>query len=237
MVDAAIKTQLATGQVKMIWLVAIGFETTLRLTNADHDVYYGGAWYSAWPEIDVDAPKSNMGGGITVSLPDDGTIEDIEQADDAAGRTITVTRLYDTASGWKAVQEWSGIIENYDSDNYARCIFRADAPHLLRTGPSMPLWQDQCINDFKGTACGYAGATTSCDGSWDACAAMAGGSNTQRFISAIKAPVPGEVVVLGGQRYTVGGYSPPPEPDPPGEPPWRPTAAPHNQPTAPLQEE
>lgn len=237
MVDSAIKTKVATGQFKMLWLLDIGFSTHLRLTNAEHDVKYSGNWYTSWPSIDVTAPKQDQGGGLTVTLPDDGTIDAIERAGDAAGKTITVTRLYTTDSGLKTVEEWSGIIENYDSDNYSRCVFRADAPHLLMVGGAMPIWTDNCINDFKSPQCGYSGATTSCNGTWTACAAMSGGSNTANFISGFKAPTPGEIVVLGGQRYTVNAYQQFPPPDPPGEPPWHPTAAPHNEPITPPGEE
>jgi hypothetical protein len=237
MVDAAIKTQLATGSVKMLWLLEIGFTPALRLTNAEHDVVYGGNRYLTWPSIDVTAPKEDQGGGVTVTLPDDGTIDALERTNDSGGKTMTVTRLYSTASGLKTVEEWSGIIENYDSDNHSRCVFRADAPHLLRVGPAMPTWSDVCINDFKSARCGYAGATASCNGTWAACAAMAGGTNTSNFVAANKAPTPGDIVVLGGQRYTVGGYQPPPPSVPPGQPPWTPTATRQHQPIAPLQEE
>lgn len=222
MVDAAIKTAIATGAFKMVWLVEIGFDTPLRLTDAEHVIHYGGNHYTPWPGINVTAPKQETGGGVTVSMDDDGTIDAIESADDAAGRDLTVIRLYSTGSGDKAVTEWSGIIENYDCENYTRCIFRADAPHLLRVGPAMPIWASECINDFKSAQCGYSGATTVCKGSWAECDAM---NNTTNFISALKAPTPGEIVVIGGQRYTVGGYQPPPPNEPPGTPPpWRPTA-------------
>lgn len=234
MVDAAILTQVATGQFKMVWLLKIGFETPLLLTNAEHDLLVSGSWYTSWPDIQVDAPKQDRGGGITVTLPDDGTIDAIERTDDACGRTLTATRMYLTDSGLKYIEEWSGIIENYDSDNYGRCIFRADAPHLLMVGPAMPVWCDTCINDFKSAQCGYSGAVTSCDGSWEECGDMGNQSN---FISGRKAPTPGDILVLGGQRYTVGGYQPPPPNDPPGQPPWRPTAhRPHDVPVPPAED-
>lgn len=237
-VDAAILTQLATGSWKMIWLVEVGFSTPLRLTDAEHDVVYGGNTYTSWPAIHVTAPRQDMGGGVTVTLSDDGTIDARERTGDAAGRTLTVTRLYSTADGLKTISEWSGVIENYDSENYGKCVFRADAPHLIRVGPAMPVWCDTCINDFKSAQCGYAGVTTSCDGTISACEDMAGGSNRVNFISAFKAPTPGDIVVLGGQRYVVGGYQPAPVVDPPGQgPPWNPTAAPHNQPVTPLHTE
>jgi phage-related protein len=38
-----------------------------------------------------------------------------------------------------------------------------------------------CSSKFKGTECGYAGSTSSCNKTASACQGMAGGSNYQRF--------------------------------------------------------
>lgn len=201
-VSSTIKAALATGHVAAWWCVEVGFGTPLRLTDCGEPLYVtaDSAWYTPH-QLAVSISVQMIGGTVQVVLDDDGTLEALEAAQPAAGRTLRVFRVFVTTTGQEVEVHWDGLCESAEVGEDGRSItFTGGAAGLLAVGPGSPILTNRCAHDFMGPGCTYAGAETACDGSYDRCGVL---GNRLNFVSALWAPEPGTTVVIDGDPYVI----------------------------------
>lgn len=200
-----IQSTTEEGYRQVNWLVSLGFDTVVYLTDSDIPILYDGETYQPTSINTVSIPLESSGGPCKVIIADDGTLDEAETSEDAAGLTMTVSKIYDLDTALVSL-EWTGLIEDWQTTDRHKVSIAGVAWGLLRIGPGLPLLTDVCVHQFNGTGCGYAGVLTTCNGTLTECQTR---SNDDRFVSAFCAPIAGTVVWIQGQRYTVpaGGSS------------------------------
>lgn len=181
--DANIVTELDAEQLRFYWLLELVLTSTWRFTDCDIPIYVSGNKYSAG------RPWRVTGSTIGASMAADRVgleISDLSQslasdilAADPRGKQVKISFCcLDTDHQLIAAEDWiNGFIDDY---GLSEKTFTAAVVNELALWNKRTLRKDQvdCPWDFKGTECGYSGAATSCDRTYERCLAL---SNTDNF--------------------------------------------------------
>ena len=165
-------------------LIAFNFSTPLRYTNCDIPLIYGGNLFSPRP-FDVSDISYSIGSSVDkLSFEIDMADRDASLLEEFVGGTPrdTTTHLYlQVLDG--DMQEISTVVlfqGMIDSCNYTppNLSISVASFHSLWNKRSMEISSPTCRRNFKRPDCGYGGAETWCDRSWNRCTDLA---NTDRF--------------------------------------------------------
>lgn len=182
--DASIAAELAKEILTVFYMLELQFDSgTYRYNDTDIDVYdslgnkfnpvsfrfenISGSASLAVESIDIDIDDTNLGIGAILLNEDVRNKPAILYLGVVTSANVIVTEEF-----------WRGIVGGWElmDDNIARISITNE----------MILWNKKCLRShsatcswtFKGTECGYSGALTWCDQSYDRCTAL---SNTTKF--------------------------------------------------------
>lgn len=173
--DSSITDEFEAGTLFPCNLVVINLSSTVYFTDLDRDIYYNGNWYLArgmdLPDVlSAISPSRNR-----LNFEMDNTNlewEGFDAAQELRGKTVTVyMAVLDANSQVIGVTvRFLGIINSMrirDSDKKAAIevkshLYRWNSKTLREHSPTCP-WV------FKDTTCGYSGAETQCDRTYDRC--------------------------------------------------------------------
>jgi hypothetical protein len=225
-IDSGTLAALEERVTAIAWLIGIDTVPAMYYTSPGmYPIVEGGKTYEPrWFEIETLRWGAINKAGCTVVIDNrDDAISDASYTSRLSdGYTLTVGLLAKTewAADWEAVYTpWSGLISQVSGNGDAvRISAAADVGMNWRAAnPPMNLYCPYVRDGaFKGLRCAYAGAGTSCDGSWAQCTTY---SNTVRFGGHRFAPKPGQVwrisVNQGYQHFPSHpqGGNPPPDQD------------------------
>ncbi len=181
---------------RYFWLLEIAATSAtplVRLTDCSVDITYLSNVYSAGRSFSVSSMQTSYSGigEFTLSVGNgDGLVSGYvaKWVGADARPKITLTEVWFDATTMDltiqgAYQVAAGVADALSWDDKAvgiRVVPSASSTQLLSHG--MKWERDRCTyRAFKGSECGYAGATATCDRTPAACAGMAGGSNIARF--------------------------------------------------------
>jgi hypothetical protein len=181
---ADLLTQLQSEEYRFFHLVEFQFSTPLRYTSCDVPLVIGGDEFDPRP---LDIPEISYSIGSSV----DKITIDMDMADrDAAllqefvggtpGDTVVVVYLQVLDSNMVAIANaviFHGSIDSYDYVDSSLTITVASF-HSLWNKRTMERSSPSCRRNFRRPDCGYAGAETECDRSYNRCTEL---NNTDRF--------------------------------------------------------
>lgn len=160
-------------------------QATYYLCNNTEDLTYNGDTYTAFPFTISPTRQTAKGEIPTVTLAVANVVqliqEDIEALSGGVGSEVIVRVVLvesgPVITGDSELEMTFTILATQASAEWL--TFTLGAPNPLRTRfPLHRYLSTHCNWEFKGDECGYVGAETSCDRTFDACQAY---SNTARF--------------------------------------------------------
>jgi len=173
------------------WLVLLEIQfndlaaTILRLVRNTEDIVWDGETWIAYP-FDLEEAKQSADGSVqSVALRVSNVLRSVQryiESMDGMGAAVVIIRVV-----YSNELDEAAVIEETFSVGKITCAAEWVSIELqpenfwARRCPRFTYTRQNCRWTFKSTECGYAGATTSCNKTLAACAAMAGGSNTGRF--------------------------------------------------------
>jgi len=178
------KNKLATPNPWIVLLdIVLDATHKLYFCSNNQDVTWSGRVYTAFPFL-LEATEENSKGEIpSVSLKVANVTQVIhaylEQLDGAVGATVTI-RVVNAAYLSEDTSELDMTFTVVSTSADAEWIvFTLGAPNPLRRRfPPFRFIAKHCHWEFKGHECGYSGAFTDCDRSFENCEER---SNTRRF--------------------------------------------------------
>jgi len=167
-------------------LFELSFSTTLRITDADIDIYYDAHWwaskgvsfdsatFSASPKVDsIEFQMDNV----------DLSISNIIMNQEIRGKGCTIYRvaLNKNMAVLGSTKLFVGFVDTVEIDG-KRGRFTI-YNHFIRWKMATPrrIHQATCMWTFKGAQCAYSGVETWCDHSWERCIALANKLNFGGF--------------------------------------------------------
>lgn len=188
--DATFKEEKNKSANQPIWLYSIfdydGSSNDLHFAEWDTDITFDGVLYTKFP-IKHDFVSQNTAGQIDTLRITAGNVSRLIQAYlelyELRGKKVIVQVVFaDQLATATAYIKDVFYIDNYSSDEL-NVTFNLTSKFDIQSVniPTRMYMRNYCNWKFKGTECGYAGATATCNKTATACKAMAGGSNYQRF--------------------------------------------------------
>jgi predicted metal-binding protein len=158
-------------------LFELSFSTVQRFTDADIDIYWGGQWwydkgvnfdsatFSASPKVDsIQFEMDNVDLGVSTVI----------MTEEVRGKSCVIYQvaLNKNMAVLGSTKLFVGFIDQIEIDGKKGRFTIYN--HFIRWKMSTPrrIHQATCMWTFKGTQCGYAGADTWCDHSWERCNAV-----------------------------------------------------------------
>ncbi len=176
-IDAAAKTKAQAAKNNPIYLVTISLSgTTLRLTDNNANVTFptsGGSTYTSWG-MSFSPVRNTMTGEVdrvTIQLDNtDLSMSGYVVNNDFPGCTLTIARVFGDllSSAAYATTVFSGII-GAPIANEQSVILTVCNPLLRAQQQAGRLYQNLCPWEFKGTECGYSGASSTCNKTANQC--------------------------------------------------------------------
>lgn len=173
------------------WLVLLEIRfhdvgsTVLRLVRNTEDIIWDGEVWTAYP-FDLDEAKQSADGSVqSVFIRVSNVLRAVQryiESLDGMGDAEVILRVV-----YSLELDEAAVIEEIFSVGKIACTAEWVSIELLpenlwaRRCPRFTYARQNCRWTFKSAECGYAGATTSCNKTLAACAALAGGSNVARF--------------------------------------------------------
>jgi hypothetical protein len=167
-------------------LYKFSFSSILRYTDADIDIYYGGYWWLS-RGIEFDAAKYSASprvDNITLDIDDvDRTFKTIVLSEEIRGKECLIYKvaLDKNMAVLGASILFLGYCDAFENDNqrHQQEVFN----HFIRWKMLTPrhIHGADCRVTFKSTRCGYTGAETWCDHSWERCVVLSNKINFRGF--------------------------------------------------------
>jgi hypothetical protein len=167
------------------WLVELRFPVAQRLTDCDQPIVYSGNTFTPAP-LTVDGVSADAAGGLSIGAGDDywpallAALTADERHPEVAlyEAWLNVTTMSPTPATVRLVGTY--LLESAEwTPSAARLTLSAVADPSLGRLPFREYGGGICTyRAFKGSQCGYAGATTSCDRTYETCVSL---SNETRF--------------------------------------------------------
>lgn len=188
--DANFIAQKNSPTNKPIWLFNLlnydGAGSNFPITTWDVAVTFGGVTYNPFP-CKLDFISNNTQNQIDSLTLTCGNVSRLLQSYleqyDLRGCAVNIQVVFiDTLSDGSAYLKDVFYIDSYVADAM-NVVFTLDSAFNVNDLqlPGRKFMNNFCGWIFKGTECGYSGATASCDRTASACQSMAGGSNYSRF--------------------------------------------------------
>ena len=188
--DATFIQEKNKQQNKPIWLFTLknydGANTNLCLTNWDSDITFNGISYLRFP-IKIDFTSNNTQGQVDSLTLTIGNASRMMQAYleqyDLRGLAVDIQIVFaDTLSDGTAFLKDTYYIDAYTADAQNVVLTLNTVFSILGLQlPARKYMGNYCSWRFKGTECGYAGSTSTCNKTTTACKTMNGGSNILRY--------------------------------------------------------
>jgi lambda family phage minor tail protein L len=173
-----------------IWLFTIfdydGSSNDLHYAEWDTDITFDGVVYTRFP-IKHDFVSNNTSGQIDTIRVTVGNVSRLIQTYlelyELRGKKVEIKVVFlDKLATAEAFIKDVYYIDNYTADQNNVTFNLSSKFDILNLElPNRRYMRGYCGWKFKGTECGYSGATGSCNKTATACKAMAGGSNYLRF--------------------------------------------------------
>lgn len=159
--------------------------TVLRLVRNTEDIVWDGETWTAYP-FDLDEARQSSDGSVqSVTIRVSNVLRAVQrhiEALDGMGAAEVILRVV-----YSEELDEAAVIEETFSVGKISCTAEWVSIELqpenlwVRRCPRYTYSRQNCRWQFKSTECGYSGATATCNKTLAACAAMTGGSNTERF--------------------------------------------------------
>lgn len=173
------------------WLVLLEIQfndlagTILRLVRNTEDIVWDAQTWIAYP-FDLDEAKQTADGSVqSVAIRVSNVLRAvqryIESLDGMGGAEVILRVVYSGELDEAAVIEETFSVGRITCTAEWVSIELQPENFWSRRCPRYTYTRQNCRWTFKGAECGYAGASSSCNKTLAACAAMTGGSNTARF--------------------------------------------------------
>lgn len=173
---------------RLVLLIELAFSSTYRYTNADIDVWYGGNRYLARGlETSPTAYSMNMNTDTAWLKFDnvDKTLTAIIEAGEIRDKWVTVREAALDEHGQvlgQAIQFLGRVVDfEYTREAAEFTVGNIMSPIWARKIPRRQASPSCQVRYFRDTECGYTGAETWCDMSWDRCVALGNQVNFQGF--------------------------------------------------------
>lgn len=184
---------LAAEETASCWLLQMSLDSTYYYTNSDVDIVWDGNTYvSKGFEIkDINANYQFSADIATIEVDNaDKTMSAILLGEDVANKTVicNLALIDTTAKRPSTVAElMRGYITSWDLDENSAKI-ELGSEFMLWGKKTLRLPTPNCPWSFKGTECGYSGATTWCDKSPEQCSNLGNSTNFggRKFINDIE---------------------------------------------------
>lgn len=188
--DSQFTTEKNKSSNSPIWLYTIynfdGANNNLYFCEWDTDITFNSITYTKFP-IKHDFISNNTGGQIdTVRVTVGNTSRVIQaylEANDFRGKKVKIQIVFANKLATPgAVLSDIFYIDSYTADSQAVSFSMSSKFDILNIEiPGRIFMRNYCSWKFKGSECGYSGATSTCNRTPQACKAMSGGSNYTRF--------------------------------------------------------
>lgn len=184
--NATLKTEYEKDAFSFFLMLKIGLSAALRFTDADVPLYYDGEKYEprnfTFNDLSIAAALSVDRLTIEIDTTD-GVVGAALLSEDARNREVfAYVGANVKSSGNQIVEEFfRGRLDSWELKGNTTAAIEAVNELIFWNKKALRIQSSTCPWEFKGTECGYSGAETWCDQSYERCAALANADNFGGF--------------------------------------------------------